>query len=454
MKGRDDLKKMSKRALARIITFLTAGILVVSLFTAGAVVKAKQYERKVEAMYQKNLAQAGEYLADMDRVLLKGLYSADPASQSSMCADLWRDAYEAKNAISSLPIADVDMEKCYTFLSKIAEYARATEKKIASGSSIDDAEQRTFLSIQKKAASLSKSVEKLQNIYLSTNEKIAGGIDFSFAAPRTISSSSATAEGLNAMNKNLSEAPKLIFDGPYSDAVNEKSPRMLQGEKNIDLKEATEIAEKFLANVGGTLKYTSTKKGNLPAYIFKKGNSYVEISVAGGKIVSFSADQSAAKTAIGTKQCLLTARKYLTKMGYPDMKCDYYEVSNRIFIANFHAVQSGVNCYTDLIKVKINCESGKVCGFDALSYLTNHTQRSFSFAQTKEKAQSAVSKYLKIKAVKKALIPTADEKEALCYEFRCLSPQGDELLVYINADSGKEQDILILQIGKNGVLTK
>lgn len=448
------MKKLSKRALARIITFLTAGVLAVSLFTAGAVVKAKEYERKTEAMYQRSLAQAGECLSDIDTVLLKGLYSNSPAAQSSMCADLWRDAYEAKNAISSLPIADIDMEKCYTFLSKIAEYARATEKKIAAGETIDDAAHATFLSIQNKTATLAKNVEKLQNIYLSTNEKIAGGIDFSFAVPRTIATSSATSDGLNAMNKNLSEAPKLIFDGPYSDAINEKSPRMLQNQENITLKQATQTAEELFKNISGTLRYTGKKDGNVPCFMFQKGDAYAEISVAGGKTVSFNVNKSASKTAFDTAYCLNAAKKYVEKSGYKNMKCDYYELSNHIFIANFHAVQDGVNCYTDLIKVKLNCENGNVCGFDALSYLTHHTQRTFNFALSQKQAQSAVSKYLKIKTVKKALIPTAAEQEVPCYEFRCISAEGNELLVYINAATGKEQDILILQIGENGVLTK
>lgn len=448
------MKKTSKRKTARIVTFLSAGILVLSLFCVSAVLKAKDYERKAEAMYQKNLAAANEYLSDIDDVMLKGLYSENASNQSSMCADLWMDAYEAKNAISSLPISDIDMEKCYTFLSKTAEYAKAAEKQIAAGEKLTDAQHTTFLNIKKKANSLANSFDKLQKIYLNSDEKISGGIDFSFAVPKSISSSSATSESLNSLNKNLADAPKLIYDGPYSDSVNEKEPQMLKNEKKISIKKATVIAEEFLKTVDGELKLAGGKKGNIPCYTFSKGNAFVEISLYGGKIVSYNTNGTAQKQVLGEKDCLNAAQKYLTKMGYKNMKCDYYETANNIFVANFHYVAGEVNCYTDLIKVKVNTESGSIFGFDAQNYLTNHTQRSFEFKLNAAQAQQSVSKYLSVKSIKKALIPSETGKEILCYEFRCVANEGQELLVFIDAKTGTEADILILEIGANSVLTK
>lgn len=141
-------------------------------------------------------------------------------------------------------------------------------------------------------------------------------------------------------------------------------------------------------------------------------------------------------------------------MGYKNMKCDYYETANNIFVANFHYVAGEVNCYTDLIKVKVNTESGSIFGFDAQNYLTNHTQRSFEFKLNAAQAQQSVSKYLSVKSIKKALIPSETGKEILCYEFRCVANEGQELLVFIDAKTGTEADILILEIGANSVLTK
>ncbi|MBQ6381786.1 MAG: germination protein YpeB [Clostridia bacterium] len=448
------MKKMSKRALARIVTFLSAAVVALALFTGGTVFKAKRYERTAEAMYQKNLAQANESLSDMNDVILKGIYSQSTADQSSMCADVWMNAYAAKNAISSLPIADIDMEKCYTFLSKTAEFSRAEQKKLSAGGTIGAGAHQTFLEIKKKTLSLAQDFEKLQKIYLDTGEKISGGIDFSFAEPKTIATASATGEGLNAMNKNLSDAPKLIYDGPYSDAVNKKSPKMLENESKIDKNAATEIAENFFKDTAGTLRLADTKSGNIPAFCFTKGNAYLEVSALGGKVVSFNTNVTASKNNVSQKECLKAAQSYLQQMGYLNMKCDYYENTNHIFVMNFHYLDGEINCYTDLIKVKVSADSGKVCGFDATSYLTNHTRRTLDCKLSAAQAQRGVSEYLSVQSVQKALIPSQSEKEVLCYEFRCVSEEGNELLVFINADDGSQADLLILQINENGVLTK
>ena len=140
---------------------------------------------------------------------------------------------------------------------------------------------------------------------------------------------------------------------------------------------------------------------------------------------------------------------------YKNMTCSYYERKNGIVTANFNFVQDGVFCYTDLVKIKINTATCKVTGLDTVNYLSNHKNRDFSEKKISvAKAEASLSPYLSVISKKQALIPTEYGKELLCYEFRTKGENGTELLVYINALDGSEADILILQIDKNGVLTR
>jgi uncharacterized membrane protein YkoI len=43
--------------------------------------------------------------------------------------------------------------------------------------------------------------------------------------------------------------------------------------------------------------------------------------------------------------------------------------------------------------------------------------------------------------------------ERFCYEFKCTAPDGQQVLVYINAYTGREEQILLLEINRNGTLT-
>ena len=51
-----------------------------------------------------------------------------------------------------------------------------------------------------------------------------------------------------------------------------------------------------------------------------------------------------------------------------------------------------------------------------------------------------------------AVIPTDSEKEKYVYEFFCKGEYDEDILVYIDAETGMEADILILVTNKNGTL--
>lgn len=60
---------------------------------------------------------------------------------------------------------------------------------------------------------------------------------------------------------------------------------------------------------------------------------------------------------------------------------------------------------------------------------------------------------LEIVSGRLALIPTDGLEEKLCYEFRCRAENGRNVLVYINAQTAEEEQILILVESKSGTLT-
>lgn len=449
------MRKMTKRGRVRLITFLSVSVSVLAIFAIIAAVKAVKYERIVEASYERNLNEAVEYVSDMDDTLSKGLYSVSSRNMSDMCSDLWRDCYEAKDALSQLPLSSVDLEKCYTFLSKVAEYSKSLEKDIASGKTIDDKSHNTLSELKTHVGNLHDNLTKLQDIYVNSDSRITGGMSFSFDAPQAFSASSVTTKNLTSANDSLADVPELIYDGPFSDSNIDKDPEVLKNEQKITKARARSIAKEALKNKSGDFSNGYETKGLMSGYNFKKGNALITISAKGGKIINITGNESVENSIYSNKQCLEKAKVFLTKLGYKNMTCNYYEKANGIFTANFNYCENNIHYYTDLIKVEVNSETGEVCGFDATTYLTNHKQRQLGTPKlTSAKAKSKISKYLKVQSSKMALIPTASGKERYCYEFRCKTDKNNELLVYIDANTGEEADILILQISRNAVVTK
>lgn len=100
-------------------------------------------------------------------------------------------------------------------------------------------------------------------------------------------------------------------------------------------------------------------------------------------------------------------------------------------------------------------DNGEILGYDARGFLVNHTDRKYPeklFSKTK--AEQLVSPKLEISSQRMAVIPTDNLEEKLCYEFTCKAENGRNVLVYINAETGREEDILILIESDAGTLAE
>ena len=109
--------------------------------------------------------------------------------------------------------------------------------------------------------------------------------------------------------------------------------------------------------------------------------------------------------------------------------------------------------YPDLIKVKIALDNGEVLGIETTGYLNSHQERDISKIKiSKEEAKKRLNKNLELISEGLAVIPTEWQTEILCYEFKGKIKET-EFLVYINAENGNEEDILIITNTPNGTLT-
>ena len=121
---------------------------------------------------------------------------------------------------------------------------------------------------------------------------------------------------------------------------------------------------------------------------------------------------------------------------------------------NYAYQQNGVQMYADLIKVKVALDDGEILGIETSGYLNCHHERNIPTANiTMEQAKSKLNPKLEITSEGLAMIPTEWNTEVFCYEFEG-KVNDIEFLAYINAETGDEQDILIITNTPNGTLTE
>ena len=137
------------------------------------------------------------------------------------------------------------------------------------------------------------------------------------------------------------------------------------------------------------------------------------------------------------------------------MKETYYLTNENILTINYAYYQDNVIIYPDLVKVKIAMDNGEILGIEATNYLNNHIEkREFNnFKISQEDAKKLVSNKVKITSIDKAVIPTEHNSEINCYEIKG-KIENNDFLIFINAETGEEEDILMIVNTPNGTLTE
>ena len=138
---------------------------------------------------------------------------------------------------------------------------------------------------------------------------------------------------------------------------------------------------------------------------------------------------------------------------YKSVKAVWVTQDNGTCYINFAGVQDQIILYSDLIKVSVCLNSGRVYAMDAKSYVENHKQREIPDPQIRvEQAELKLSDKMQVMTSRLAYIPLETGKEKLAYEFFCETADGEEFYVYIDALTGKQLEIFKVVLTDQGTL--
>lgn len=448
------MTKRKKRIVAA--TYIVAAILIAAGFAYKNHLTAQFYKLQLHYTYQHALRELAEGVGQMDAALQKSICATSPSMLGTVCTEVYAKSQLAGYALGQLPTAENGFEKTAGFISKVGDYAFSISRRAAS-EDLDTGE------VQEKLKKLSDAASVLAgNLYQLVADLSGKVIDFRMAAETAESAAGAADEVLGQIQTSLSmdeleDLPTLIYDGPFSSHIAEMTPRMTEGKEDVTREKAHEIAAMFIGEDMKKVKPAGEREGGLPAYLFtaKKdmGVVSVEVTKKGGFVSAAFNSRLVEKRAISREDALAIADKYLEDHGYTSMKQSYSMISNNILTVNYAYEQDGVICYPDLIKVSVALDNGAVLGFEAQGYIVNHMERELPNPKvSREEAQEKIAQNLTVDAYALAVIPTSGKNEVFCHEFKCTSTDGRKYIVYINCETGREQDILILMETPEGVL--
>lgn len=443
--------KLTNRSLIK------AGLLSVSAIAVLAVrnVMLMNEKNSMEILINNNYVHALEELSaaadNINNTLEKQLYAGTASQQNALANKLFTEASMAKASMAQLPIQDLSLENTYKFLSQVGSYAQSLAEKSGDGEEISNEEYKNLKSLYEFSKNLSDDIWSIE-------ESVASGeISISSVSDNYNSDQSAptVTEGFAEFEESFESYPSLVYDGPFSDHIMEKEPLMTKDAEEITQEKGLERASMILNIASTDLTQVSEESGKMPSWIFSDENSDVTCSVTkeGGYVSYFLKSRQPTSANLSIDEAVEKAEEFLESTSYYNMKVTYYEQINNVVTVNFAYSFSDVICYTDLIKVSVAMDDGEILGLEAGGYLVNHKTRDFPEERLSILAcQEQLSPYLDCTSRRKVVIPSDGGGELYCYEFRCRSQEGKNVLVYMNAETGKEEQILILLENENGTL--
>lgn len=425
-----------KKAKVLLSTYCIAAVAVLGGFAIQNSAEAAWYQAKLTYTYQRAYTDLNDSIATIGDTLEKSLYANTATQQNGLASRLMRETSAAKAALATLPISDDSMNNVSKFIAQVGDFAMSLSKRVSAGGSITKEEYSSM-------RELSSYAQKLQGNLSNTS---IVQMDFS---------TTAFTENMKTTAEDFSDYPTLIYDGPFSDHIQQKKPSGLEGMKEVAQGNAQLTAAEFLGIQRDQLSHTEDTAGNLPTRNFTGENAWISVSKYGGKVISFLISQDVGEETLEYEEVAKAASAFLESRGIKGMKESYYAVNDGRCTINYAYTKDDVIFYSDLIKVTVAMDTGDILEYNAAGYWMNHHDRNVPSPKISEaEARKKLSPLLKAEKGKLAMIPTGGLNEVLTWEFKCTAEDGKHLLVYINCETGFEEQIYILTYSDNGILVR
>lgn len=398
--------------------------------------------------------QVVEYVQNVKTYLAKSMISKSAEHGAEMLTHVWREANLAQAYLGMLPIESQELENTEKFLNQVSEYSYSLSRKNIEGTGLTDDDINKIKELYNYSNDLSNTLNEM------SEELNNGRLKWSDLIKNTEASEIAEVSTFDVVEENFHEYTGLIYDGAFSEHITSSEKKGLTGD-DIDEETAKRKAEEFIGKdkIKETKNNGFVENGNIPVYRFEMtttDNKTIGISISkkGGHVAALNYNREVTEEKISEQDAVQKGKEYLTSKGFNNMQETYYLKENGFITVNYAYKQGDVVMYADLIKVKIALDDGEVIGLETTGYLNCHYDRTIPTNKISiADAKKHLSDKAQVTSEGLAMIPTEWKTEKYCYEFKGKIEDID-FIAYINAETGEEEDILIVTNTPNGTLTE
>jgi germination protein YpeB len=454
----DFKRRLSDRKMYSIVVVIIAAV---AIWGVVQYRHAAQLRQQLDNQYNRAFYDMTGYVNNVEVLLVKSLIASTPIKAASTLQEAWRQANLAQTNLGQLPVDQHVLANTSKYLTQVGDLAYSLNNQNMSGKQLNDDQYKTIEKLYGYSISLRKSLGDLQT-QISSGRIKWGALANKGTSVFKKTSASLPMQQFENIDKTFQEYPRLIYDGPFSDHLVTAQPRGVTGDVLNQEQAKQSVIRFFGADRIKSVDNTSTNNADpIRTYSYKvilkdapkDVTASIDVTQKGGHPFWMIYNRPATAKKLNVDQAKALGRKFLESRGYKNMVDTYYLSQDNTATINYAYKQGNVTIYPDLIKLKIALDNGEIIGLEAKGYLAAHTERNIPAPKmTMEEARSKVSSRVNIISAGLAIIPTDYKTELFVYEFKG-KLNNQDFLVYINAENGKEENILMIINTPNGILT-
>lgn len=438
-------EKAKKIIFMAVIPAVLAAALAAAIYWGAARDREREeLETAVAAMYTRAFTELTENMYGLETSLAKLTVAGSSTQTVLLLDDVWRLSGVCVGLMSQIPSSHVDTASMNAFVIRVGDYSRVLTKRVLAGRTLsaDDAAQ----------------IDAMYGACAGLTAELRARLDEGAVPVAALTGEAYFTEGEAESREGITEFPTLIYDGPFSESVENAEAKGVTGDEMTAEEAAAAVEALFSGATAGDIVESS---GAIPAYdmtlaLAGGGTADVSVTRTGGWLLWFKRAPSGDAEGVPDDETVegykAAALGFLESCGYGHMTATYGQYYSGTALICFAADAGGVTVYSDLVKVWLDRETGDIVGLDARNWLSAHCERDIPEPAISEaEAAGLVSGSLEVIDTALALIPRGDGSEALCWEFRGRRGE-DEFVIYVNAETGAEEQIFKIISDENGQL--
>lgn len=419
---------MSRKTKILIASYVGAALIALSVFSAVCYGHLQLYRRQTGYDAARAFEETVGGIDRLSRSLEKSLYATDGGMCGKVCAGICADARAAETAMSALPFSTMELEQIRGFLGLTGDYAYTLCREAAEQGFTDE-QRQNLAAMAETAASLADAVRRMQT-----------GVDeglLTMDSRETQIQNVGVAEELRYLSAELIDCEAgfvplnpLSYDGRYT-AVEERE------EPAPDEQSARALAAQVLGVLPEELE-TGAEYADGSRLCYRSGTRTVCLTAEGVESLTDSRLVSEAK--LSEEEAQAAAERFLRELGCEGLRLSESRRSGALLSLLYVSETEDVTNLDKSARLTVALDDGSVYAYDACALGTESAAEGWD---GETDPAGLLPAGLTLQEARKVTLQSPGGQSLPCWELKCRGEGDRSVTLYLNAMTGKQQEIKI-----------